>query len=196
MSIKKDLKIIQEEFKNDEKIFASVFQLERFISKYKVVIVGAIVVLIVALIAWRVQVFIKEKDAQAASKIYYELLQKPDPNDAKLLEELKNKAPDLADLFSLSLAMTRGSEDQLKSLMGSKNPLVKEIATYQLASLTKDMSLLANISSSFESLAKFQQAFLLLEDKKIKEAEEVLQSVPQGSAMQELIKLLSHYKGL
>lgn len=190
MSIKQNLETIKEEFKSDEKIFESAFKIERIFYRYKWIFIGIVAILLILWIYTSIKDMLEEKNAQQASKIYAQLQQQDTP---ELFEQLEKKAPNLAEFLYLRKAVQNGDEEALQKLSNSKNSFIAEFAKYQNAMLKKDINELGLINGQFGDLAKFEQAFLLIQDKKIAQAQEILQAIPQDSSIKELSKLLSHY---
>ncbi len=190
MSIKQNLETIKEEFKSDEKIFESAFKIERIFRRYKWVFIGIIAIFIILWIYTGIKNILEEKNAKEASKIYTQLQQE---YSANLFEQLEKKAPNLAEFLLLRKAVQNGDEEALQKLSNSKIAFISDFAKYQNAMLQKDINKLASINGAFSDLAKFEQAFLLIQDKKTIQAQELLQSIPQDSSIKELSKLLAHY---
>lgn len=190
MSIKQNLETIKEEFKSDEKIFESAFKIERIFYRYKWIFIGIIAILLILWIYTSIKDILEEKNAQQASKIYTQLQQQDTP---ELFEQLEKKVPNLAEFLRLRKAVQNGDEEALQKLSHSKNSFIADFAKYQNAMLKKDINELGLINGQFGDLAKFEQAFLLIQDKKITQAQEILQAIPQNSSIKELSKLLSHY---
>lgn len=190
MSIKRDLENIKEEFQNDGRIFESAFQLERIFQRYKWVLVAIIVLALAGWVYTGIKGIIQEKNAKEASQLYTQLAQN---HSEETFKQLEQKAPQLAEFLLLKKAVQSSNEEELKQLENSKNEFIKDFATYQIAMLKKDIKKLGEVKGEFSSLAKFEQAFLLIQDKQITQAKEVLQSIPQNSNIHELSKLLAHY---
>lgn len=190
MSIKQNLETIKEEFKSDEKIFESAFKIERIFYRYKWIFIGIVAILLILWIYTSIKDMLEEKNAQQASKIYAQLQQQDTP---ELFEQLEKKAPNLSEFLRLRKAVQNGDEEALQKLSNSKIAFIAEFAKYQNAMLKKDINELGLINGQFGDLAKFEQAFLLIKDKKIAQAQEILQAIPQNSSIKELSKLLSHY---
>ncbi|RDU74195.1 hypothetical protein CQA57_02700 [Helicobacter anseris] len=193
MNLKQNLDVVKNEFKSDEKIFESAFRIERFIKKYKYLLLGVLLVCIGIFIFFQIDSKIQENRALRATEVFDKLL--IEPNNQALIDVLKQESPQLYEMFSLSQAMKTSDEKSLKDLSKSKNDLVKNFASYQLASLQKDEDALGRINTDgFGDLAKMQQAFLKLQTNDYKEAAEILQSIGQDSVLKEMVKLLLHYQ--
>ena len=97
MAINNDLQVIKKEFENDEKILESAFRIERFFKKYKYILIVVVLVLVLWGVYICVYSFLEEKKAAEINEIYRELTQSP--NNEVLRQSLKDKAPELYDLF-------------------------------------------------------------------------------------------------
>lgn len=193
MNLKQNLNIVKDEFKSDEKIFESAFRIERFVKKYKYILLGMLLVCVGIFVFVKIDSRIQEGKALRATEAFDKLL--VEPNNQALIDVLKQESPQLYEMFCLSQAMKTSDEKSLKDLSKSKNDLVKNFAIYQLASLQKDESVLGGINTDgFGDLAKIQQAFLKLQANDYKEASEILQSIGQDSVLKEMVKLLLHYQ--
>ncbi|WP_407379290.1 hypothetical protein [Helicobacter sp.] len=182
---------IKQEFEQDEKILESAFRLERLVKKYKYYLI-ALVVLIVAWVGYRsVYGVITENKAQKISALYTELTQNPD--NTLLQNQLQAESKGLYDLYTLmriDLAQ-EGAETHLKELVDSPNPLVRELATYELASLKQEN--LSQVSGVMADFAKIQQAYLYLSKNQIPEARKELESIGLDSALYGIASQMKHY---
>lgn len=182
---------IKQEFEQDEKILESAFRLERLVKKYKYYLI-ALVVLIVAWVGYRsVYGVITENKAQKISALYTELTQNPD--NTLLQDQLQAESKGLYDLYTLmriDLAQ-EGAETHLKELVDSPNPLVRELATYELASLKQEN--LSQVSGVMADFAKIQQAYLYLSKNQIPEARKELESIGLDSALYGIASQMKHY---
>ncbi|WP_299328975.1 hypothetical protein [uncultured Helicobacter sp.] len=192
-SVKSDaiLQGIKQEFEQDEKILESAFRLERLVKKYKYYLI-ALVVLIVAWVGYRsVYGVMTENKAQKISALYTELTQNPD--NTLLQDQLQAESKGLYDLYTLmriDLAQ-EGAETHLKELVDSPNPLVRELATYELASLKQEN--LSQVSGVMADFAKIQQAYLYLSKNQIPEARKELESIGLDSALYGIASQMKHY---
>lgn len=182
---------IKQEFEQDEKILESAFRLERLVKKYKYYLI-ALVVLIVAWVGYRsVYGVMTENKAQKISALYTELTQNPD--NTLLQDQLQAESKGLYDLYTLmriDLAQ-EGAETHLKELVDSPNPLVRELATYELASLKQEN--LSQVSGVMADFAKIQQAYLYLSKNQIPEARKELESIGLDSALYGIASQMKHY---
>ncbi|PAF53904.1 hypothetical protein BKH42_04005 [Helicobacter sp. 13S00482-2] len=199
MSIKNNIKQIQEEFKGDEKILESAFKLERLYYKYKYVLFAVIAVLVVWFLYHQFSAYQRNKKAEDITKIYNQLSK--NPNNQALLDELKLKSIDLYDLYRYSQAVKSSDPTKLKEIidsrnsMNEKNPdIIKILAEYQYASYLKNPEALKAINNTgMKDFLILQEAYLLEQDNKISQAKELLNKINAPSSVLEIANLLKHY---
>lgn len=201
MSIKNNIKQIQEEFKGDEKILESAFKLERLYYKYKYVLFAIIAILVVWFAYHEFSSYHKNKKAIAATQIYNQLTK--DPNNQALLDDLKANSKDLFDLFEYSQALKNADTKKLKSIIDSrtstdKNPdIIKIMADYQYSSYLKNYQGLQNAANTgMKDLALLQQAHLLQQNSKTQQAQNLLDQIIHStlpSPSLQIAVLLKHY---
>lgn len=198
--LSKDLETIKSEFQNDEKLLENAFKLERLFKKYKFVLLGivAVVVLWIAIVV--ASDYVEEKNAKEISQIYNELL--VSPQNTVLRENLKNKALKLYDAFIYANLSSQKEARiaELEELSQSKNELIAQIASYELASLKEDLQALSTIAKnpkkqndSLKDFAKIQEAYLLLKNNDIDKAREVLKGVSSESSLDSIARQMEHY---
>ncbi|MBR2494510.1 tetratricopeptide repeat protein [Helicobacter sp.] len=181
---------IKQEFQQDERLLESAFKLEHFVKKYKYYLVTLVLVVLVWLGYVAIYDTIQENHAQKSSALYDELLQNPD--NELLQKQLKEQARELYDLYQLSrLDLTQDVESILQELASSSNPLVKELASYDLASLKQQG--LDKVSGELADLAAIQQAYLLLQEDKIQEARANLDVIKPDSGLYGIAMQMKHY---
>ena len=198
--LSKDLETIKSEFQNDEKLLENAFKLERLFKKYKFVLLGivAVVVLWIAIVV--ASDYVEEKNAKEISQIYNELL--ISPQNTVLRENLKSKAPKLYDAFIYANLSSQKEARiaELEELSQSKNEIIAQIASYELASLKEDLQALSTIAKnpkkqgdSLKDFAKVQEAYLLLKNNDIDKAREVLKGVSSESSLDSIARQMEHY---
>lgn len=192
MSIKNNLDFVKNELSNDEKLIESAFRFELIYKRYKRLIWTLGVVVIFSIIFYTANIFYTNYNAEKYSKVYNALLE--NTNDATLQDELKNGNAKLYSLFVLQQALQNGNINDLKSLTSDKNALVAMIARYHLGSFERDNSELEKVNqATLGDLAKLQQAYSLIEAKKINEAKLILGQISQDSPLSDAAKIMSHY---
>jgi hypothetical protein len=195
LSLKENIDLVKQELNSEEKIFESTVKAEYFLKKYKNKLIGAGVVvalLVGGSVAYKAY---EVKRVNDANMVFLELLQ--DENSDKK-DELKSLAPSLYEAYQLSRAVANGDQNELDALKSSKNRVIADLATYQKATLSKDVKLLDNYTyeqnAIYKDFAIIESAFLLIKESKIKEAKEKLRSISIESPMYKISRLLLHYK--
>ena len=117
MSLKDEVK---QELKQDEELLVKVFKLEKFVRKYKKVIILTAVILALILIGYKVYDYISFQKMVKENEAFNKLLQNPNDKEAlKIVKENKN-------LYNLYL-LQKGDYKDIES------KLLSEIKAYELA---------------------------------------------------------------
>ncbi|MBU0720469.1 hypothetical protein KJ877_03945 [bacterium] len=192
MSLKDNIGMVKEELNSEEKFFEKAVMTERFVKKYKNLMIGslvAVVVVVAANIAYDINKQSKITSANAALGALVK-----DANNTQALTELKAQSSTLYDVWILSKAVADKDLVTLKELTGSKALIIGDIASYELA---KDVKSLNNYASKqgviYKDLALVQSAVLLMHEKKMDQAHQKLQMVSEDSSMSKIAKALLHY---
>ncbi len=182
MSLKEDLKAIKGTLSAEETMIENFIKGERFIKKYKLVFLAVVGLLVVYLIYHYTSNTLNEKTVAKNNEIYISLLNNPD--DSEKLAQLKAKNPNLYVLFLLSRP---DSTELIKEAENLKlDPLLKEILN---ANEHLDGKFLGDYN-------KLLQAYELLEQDKIEEANLILAQIPVNSELKDLVNNFKHYKGI
>lgn len=192
MSLKENISMIKEELNSEEKFFEKAVITEKFIKKYKkimIISVAAVVVVVGANIAYNVNESSKISAANAA----FAKLQ-TDAGNASAIDELKALSPNLYDVWIFSQAVANRDLEALKSLKNSKALIVTDLVEYEMA---RDAASLENYASKqdviFRDLALVQSAVILLHENKVDEAKNKLLKVSKDSSLNKLVAALMHY---
>lgn len=195
MSIKNDINMVREELNSEEKFFEKAVLTEKFVKKYKMPMIGALVA-IVLVVGANIAYNIKEENRIVSANDTLAKLQS-NPEDKASLVELKSLSPKLHDAWILSQAIASNDVEKLKSLENSNATLVKDIASYESAQVTNSLSSLEEYSSKdgviYKDLALVQSAVMLMNDGKINEAHEKLSYISAGSNLNKIVTALLHY---
>lgn len=189
MGLKDNLKAVKNELNTEEQFIENFIKGERFIRKYKFYISAVAIILV----AWFVGNFIISKindyKIKEANEIYANLLQ--DPND-KLLEKLKDKNINLYTIFLLKENISDFNnttlQNELKQIYNDTrtNTLLKNIIALSLG----DKSIF------LKNYNKLLEAYRLLEQNKIEEANVLLSQIKENSSLSQIAKNLEHYQGI
>ena len=195
LSIKENMEMVKEELNSEEKFFEKAVITEKFVKKYKNIMIGsvvAIVVLVGSNIAYGIN---KQKTIDSANKALVALHK--DAKDSSALSELKSLSPSLHDVWVYSQAIADKDLVTLKGLSNSKTLLVSDLVKYELAQDSKDISALNEYAlkqdAIYKDLALIQSAVILMNDSKIDAAHQKLALITPQSSLGKVAQALSHY---
>ncbi|MDD2789534.1 MAG: hypothetical protein PHU40_02590 [Sulfurimonas sp.] len=195
MSLKNDIEMVKEELNSEEKFFEKAVVTERFIKKYKNVIIGsvaAIVVVVAANIAYDIN---KESQVKAANETLALLMK--DANDTANAARLATLSPALHDAWSFSKAIAEKDLKTLEELQNSKTFIIGDLAKYEIAQSSKDLAKLDAYASRqnavYADLAVIQSAVLLINEGKGDAAHQKLATISEESSLHKVAKALLHY---
>ncbi|MDO5046326.1 hypothetical protein [Campylobacter sp.] len=185
MAIKEDLKSIKEELNTEEQFLENIIKSERFIKKNKKIIISGLTIAIIALGAYYINDFIKDRNFQAANEAYAKLIN--NPNDANAKAILKEKDISLFALYEFKRSLENNDTATLTSIVNQPiDPLLKEIIKSQTDSSS------GQILSDYKTLLK---GYELIRENKIAEAAIEFKKIPLNSQLQPIVKNLQHYQG-
>ncbi|EAK0367772.1 hypothetical protein YO60_09480 [Campylobacter jejuni] len=190
MGLKDNLKAVKNELNTEEQFIENFIKGERFIRKYKFYISAIVIILV----AWFAGNFIISKindyKTKEANEIYANLIQ--DPSNKNLLEQLKNKNTNLYAIFLLKENINDFNnttlQNELKQIYNNAqtNTLLKNIIALSL----EDKSIF------LKNYDKLLEAYKLLEQNKIEEANVLLSQIKENSSLNQIAKNLKHYQGI
>ncbi|EDJ0373869.1 hypothetical protein GEX89_04265 [Campylobacter jejuni] len=190
MGLKDNLKAVKNELNTEEQFIENFIKGERFIRKYKFYISAVVIILV----AWFAGNFIITKindyKTKEANEIYANLIQ--DPSNKNLLEQLKNKNTNLYTIFLLKENINdlnnTAFQNELKQIYNNAqtNTLLKNIIALSLG----DKSIF------LKNYDKLLEAYKLLEQNKIEEANVLLSQIKENSSLNQIAKNLKHYQGI
>ena len=186
MSIKDELQHVKEELSGDEKILESAFKLERIYKKYKILIWGILLLLIVGFggnAAWGAY----QQSKLASANDAFLTLQK-DPKDSAALAKLKANNPKLLALFQLHQALASGSVDALKTLESNRDPIVSDVAKYHVGVLSGHPV----DSVYYHDLSVIEEAYADLKAGNKSAAKDKLSLISETSPVAKIAQLLKH----
>ncbi|EFT1352302.1 hypothetical protein HWF24_000983 [Campylobacter jejuni] len=190
MGLKDNLKAVKNELNTEEQFIENFIKGEKFIRKYKFYISAVVIILV----AWFAGNFIISKindyKTKEANEIYANLIQ--DPSNKNLLEQLKNKNTNLYAIFLLKENINdfnnTALQNELKQIYNNAqtNTLLKNIIALSLG----DKSIF------LKNYDKLLEAYKLLEQNKIEEANVLLSQIKENSSLNQIAKNLKHYQGI
>ena len=192
MSLKENIDMVKEELNSEEKFFEKAVMTEKFVKKYKNMMIASVVVIIALVVGNIAYEKNKSNTLTAANTALNKLF--VDATDKNALNELKTLSPALHDAWLFSQASANNDLVTMKELKNSKALIVSDLAQYELA---KDVSSLDSYASSsdaiFKDLALVQSAIILLNENKIQEAHNILFNVSKESSLNKIAAALMHY---
>ena len=195
MSLKNDIEMVKEELNSEEKFFEKAVMTEKFVSKYKYLMIGAFAVIVIA-VGGNIAYDINRNNTITAANETLATLEK-NPMDKAALLTLKTLSPSLHDVWVYSQAVASKDMDALKGLKNSKTELLNDLVTYELAQDSQDASKLdayaSKQSSIYKDLAQIQSAVILLNDGKMDLAHSKLSTINENSSLYKIAKALLHY---
>ncbi len=195
LSLKNDINMVKEELNSEEKFFEKAVMTEKFVKRYKNLMIGSLVV-VVAVVAANIAYDInKQNNIESANQILLTLSANPDNTQA--LKELKDISPRLYDVWLLSKAIVAKDMATLKELKSSKVMLVGDLSAYELAQNSKDIDALNDYASKqnsiYRELAQVQSAVMLMHEGKTDLAHQKLATISEQSSLYKVAQALLHY---
>jgi predicted negative regulator of RcsB-dependent stress response len=194
LSLKEDIEIVKEGISSEEQFLTSSIKVERFVKKYKQLLVSGLAVVLVGIIGYVSYDYYDKDRLQKANSALSKLLQ--NPSDKESLEVLKSKSPKLYEAYAMSLAVNKNDQQALSNAALSTNTIFSDIAKYQLAALKGDENSLRIYASNKDAILKDLANFLLaqkaIEKKDTKGASEYLAKIPASSNLKEQSLYLQH----
>lgn len=190
MALKENLKAIKTEINTEEQFLENFIKGERFIRKYKLYFVSFVIIFVLWLVVSFIMDTIKESNIKESNEIYANLLIKDD--DKILLEKLKDKNLNLYAIF-LMQKLTKNPTDM--QILQELNALSEN---EKIEPLFRNIIALANNDKSIflKDYAKILEAHMLLEQKKIEEANILLSQIKPNTPLEQIAKNFKHYQGI
>lgn len=189
MSIKQDLQMAKAEISSDEKMLESVFRIEAFIKKYKMLFL-ALIVAVIGWIAWfYISDYLKEQKAIKSTALMEKI--QSNQSDESAWSELKKENLALYEMMRLSYAIKNENTQELEQVKNSTNPFIASYANYELSSMTQNLS---NIKEgAFVDLALLQEGYKLASKKEHKQALNKLNEISNTSELKDFALRIGHY---
>jgi len=195
LSLKENIKMVQEELTSEEKFFEKAVVTERFVKKYKKAMIGSVVAItlyVAGSIAYNIN---KEHTLKAANQVLLQL--EKNPKDKAKLATLETLSPTLHDVWVYSQAVVSKNVKELQMLENSKALLIGDLSAYEAAQNLQDLNKLENYSEKqnaiYRDLAQVQAAIILMKEKKLDEAHAKLSMISSSSPLAQVSRALMHY---
>ncbi|MCK4973688.1 MAG: hypothetical protein KAR81_00420 [Sulfurimonas sp.] len=192
MSLKDNISMVKEELNSEEKFFEKAVMTEKFVKKYKKLMIASVVA-VVAVVSANIVYDANENSKITAANTALTKLTK-DSKDTHALDELKTSSPELYSVWMFSQAVANKDLESIKNIKNSKTLIIDDLANYELATDAGSLEEYASAQDAiYRDLALVQSAVMLLEVNKIEEAHNKLLKVSQDSSLNKLVKTLLHY---
>ena len=186
MAIKDDIKDVKERMDSQGQFLENIIKSELFIRKYKKPIVGAFIVVFLAIVVYLVVDYQKETKFKKANESYSELIL--NPNDKEAAKKLQSLDKNLFALFEFRQALDNNDSkkiDELSNLEGI-DKLLKDIISYEAGKQSGE------ILSSYNA---FMSGYAYLKEGKVEEANKEFIKISPNSGLTQIVKNLRHYNG-
>lgn len=192
MGLKENIKAVKEEISTEEQFLEGMIKSERFFNRNKKYIISALVLLALGAGGYAINDVMASQRLKVSNAAYQALLK--DANNSAALETLKAKNPKLYALYTFETALAKGDIEALTQVSLSKdNPILADLATYQLSQLDANKSPKGELLSGMVLL---QEGYELLKEKKVEEARLKFAQIETNSPLKQIAKNLEHYQGL
>ena len=187
--------MVKEELNSEEKFFEKAVVTEKFIKKYKNVMIGGVVALVIGVSANIAYTFSEQNRISEANSVLSKLQE--DTTNKLLAQKLTSLSPTLSDAWKYSVAVVQKDEATFEKLSKSNTFIIKDLASYELANEKKDAKALEDYAvkqnAIYADLAIIQNAVILINDKKIEDAHEKLSMIKETSSLYRVATALRHY---
>ncbi len=195
MSLKTDIEMVKDELTSEEKFFEKAVVTEKFVKKYKNLIIGGVIATVLFIAGNVAYTINKQNTIDSANAVLVELQINSD--NKATLARLESLSPALSNVWLYSQALVNKDTATLEKLKNSKALLIADLASYEAAQNTKDAQKLEAYANKqdviYADLARVQNAVILMNEKKIDEAHEILSMININSSLSQVAKALMHY---
>ncbi len=194
MSLKENIDFVKKEMDSEEKFLESAIHVERFVKKYKILLLASLAAVVAIWIGYYVNSSLEQKSIKEASSIYLELLKAHSDEKAG---ELKSSSKNLYTLYVFQKSVENNDTKALEQLSQSKLFPVAELAGYQSAMLLGEQKSIAQYSGNkeypFPDISALQEGYLLIKEGRYDEVKRVLDGIPINSQVKNISNMLLHY---
>ena len=189
MSMKENVDFVKNELNSEEKFLEGFVKIERFYKKFKALIIGLVIILVVAFIAFGIKSYVDDKNTIASNIAFNKVISNPNDKDAlNTLQESNSK------LYEVALYLQAKKDGKFQE---TNIPYLKELTQYQKALSDNNVKELNTLSMQNNFLLKefaiFNKALILVNEGKYEEARTALNLIPKSSKASELSSLLQHH---
>lgn len=187
VSIKDDMNYVKKELSSDEKVLESAFKLETLYKKYKFLIWGTVIALVLFFIGTATMNAMSEAKLVKANEAF--LVLQINAEDADALKVLKEANPALFELYSYGKAVEKQDIITLKTLSKSNNIVIADASGYAVGVLNKKP---VN-SKLYKELSLFLEAYIAIGEGNMQVAKNKLGLIDERSPMGVIASFLKHF---
>lgn len=192
MSLKENIEMVRAELNSEEKFFEKAVLTERFVKKYKKILITSFAVIVVAVAANIIYDINDNSKIATANNALIAL--KTDATNEEFKKQLQQNGNKLYEVWSFSQAIANKDSQALETLYSSKAPLIGDLSKYENAKTIKELEEYSkNKNAIYKDLALVQSAILLMNEEQIDKAHQKLRLIGLDSPMAEISSALLHY---
>jgi len=195
LSLKENIGMVKEELTAEEQFFEKAVVTEKFVKKYKNVMIGSVIAIVVVVSGNIIYNINKQSRLKTVNETLLTLEAAPQNKEA--LSKLETLSPVLYDVWRYSQAVVKEDVKTLESLQNSKAPLIGGLSTYEAAQNKQDKAKLEAYAQTqgaiYRDLAQVELALILMNENKIADAHEKLRMISIDSPLASVAKALMHY---
>ena len=190
LALKDNLKAIKAQLSTEERFIENFIKSERFIKKYKFYLIGLAIVLTLWFAVSFIMQTLKQKGIEEGNALYTQLIL--EDGDLARAQGLKEKNP---NLYAIFLMQKFNSDPQNSQILNAMNALGE---SSELNPLLQNILALSTGGKSvfLRDYDKILQAYGLLKEGKIEEANVLLSQIKPDSSLGQIAKNFQHYKGI
>jgi len=187
--------MVKEELTSEEKFFEKAVVTEKFVKKYKNLMIAGVVAIVLFVVGNIAYTINKQNTIDSANVALAELQTNAD--NPATLARLETLSPSLSSVWLYSQAVANKDLASFEKLTSSKALLVGDLASYELAQNNKKREELDEYANNqdaiYADLARVQSAVILMNEKKLSEAHEILSMININSPLSQVAHALMHY---
>jgi len=187
--------MVKEELTSEEKFFEKAVVTEKFVKKYKNVMIASVVAVVLVVAGNIAYTINKQNTLDKANRLLAQL--QTNPNNSEAQTQLTELSPALSSVWAYSQAVANNDIKTLKTLQDSDTLLMGDLASYAVAQNSKDVAALEDYADKqnaiYSDLARVESAVLLMNEKKLDKAHEVLSMINVNSPLAQIAQTLMHY---
>jgi len=195
LSLKTDIEMVKDELTSEEKFFEKAVVTEKFVKKYKKLMIGSVIAVVLVVAGDIAYTINKNNTISSANEALLEL--QKNANNPATLARLASLSPALSQLWLYSQAIADKDMKALEKLQSSKAALLGDLSSYELAQNSQDLTKLNSYASKsdaiYADLARLQSAIILMNEKKIDKAHDKLSMINVNSPLAQVAQALMHY---